>query len=326
MPVASPGRVRCSTSAIVLSAVLWLVLPPGWPTLFWFVAVGVQLAEPVDDPAYTALVLAVLAVPAALLWWPWWRFAGVRARPLSDGLWLRGMWRSHRVPWRRVTGVDSTEFVSAGRSFSFSWTVVVFRPSDSDVPKSVRVSRSHRSGSAGQRMIQSWLPPGHRLHRPAPPAFDTSVDLSTQPVLTTLRPPTSLQAVYSTLLALVSGPATWFAVACARRAGHGAIYVVGLVTLALVVLTAAWMLARVWRAGVDLTPAGLVNRGYLVDRSYPLESIDDFRLTPSGAGKMALLVLAGHGTRQLAAGVGFGHYPERTRNTLRTWWTAHRRA
>lgn len=325
MPVASPERVRCSTSAIVVSAVLWLVLPAGWPTVFWFIVVGVQLAAPAQVSGFTVLVMAALAIPAALLWWPWWRFAGVRARPLPDGLLLRGMWRTHRVPWHRVTGVESTEFVSAGRSFYFSWTIVSLRPPSSNKVATVIVSRSHRSGSAGQRMIQSWLPPRHRLHRPPPPDASTTTDLSTQPVLTTLRPPTALQAIYSALLAAVLGPALWFAVVCARRVGDGAVYQIGLLALAATALGTSWLLVRVWRARVDLTPAGLVNRGYFADRSYAIEAIEDFRLAPSGAGQAALLVLAGQGTRYLAAGVGFGRYPDQTRHTLRAWWSAHRR-
>ncbi|MGH3434409.1 MAG: hypothetical protein ACRDQB_16395, partial [Thermocrispum sp.] len=80
MAETSPRRVGSSGAAMAVSGVQWLLLPTGWPTLVWFVLLGVTLSDSRPDCTWPAL--ALLALPAHPPWRLWWRFAGVSARRL----------------------------------------------------------------------------------------------------------------------------------------------------------------------------------------------------------------------------------------------------
>ncbi|MGQ0840498.1 hypothetical protein [Actinokineospora sp.] len=301
-------------------AFMWLVLPTGWPTLLTII-VAFSVADTADSEEW--LAVAIPAVLAAALWWLGWRFMGRSCTRLPDGLLVRGFRRSYRVPWTDVVDVSSTEFESVGRSFSFSQVRVTFRrPGDGRVI-TVKVASSYRSGSVGRDTVQSWLPGWHPQHRRLPepaPWLPGGVGLARLPVLTSLRPPGYLVAIYLALIAGFAVACVVGAVACLRY--DGTAWAVVATVLLLLAVAALWPAARAFRARVELTAAGLVNHGYFHTVAFAAVGIEGFVLVPSGAGGAVRVVLAGRGSRQLAVGAGFGGHPEQTLRELERWHAA----
>jgi hypothetical protein len=274
----------------------------------------------------TALVVLIplVPVPHGPAWagvlplcWLWWRYAGVSGRRSGDGLRVRGVWRTRHVPWSDVLDVAATDFSGGG----FSHTVVVVGPGE---PRHVVVGRSFRMGSAGYDAILSWLPSRHPL-RPAVPAGrpanprDTVPEVDPAewaglPVLS--RPPgdgrlrtLQLALCGAVALAAVVGLAYW-----APRAGLAPTLADGLVLVG-----TAWLALRVHRAGTELTPAGVLDRGVFGTHAYPVAAIGEFVVVPLGPGGATLAVLYGHGTRLITAGTGFGAHPAATAARLNRW-------
>ncbi|WP_370969996.1 PH domain-containing protein [Amycolatopsis sp. cg9] len=307
-------RVRSSGAYLAYAGFLLLITPTGWPLLF---AVGTAIYAVAEQDSEAAVAAVAFGVPALVLGWFGWRFLGRSCRRLPDGLRVRGFFRTHRVPWRDVVDVTATEFESYGRGFSWARVRVTFRRADGEV-RTVTVASSYRSATVGRRMIRGWFPPGHRLHRPAPGPV-AAVDLSGLPVLETLHPQQAVRAIHTGLDAAAGAGAVYGLV----RALEADRYWVA-VPCALVLAGVAWLALRIARARVDLTAEGLVNHGYFHDFTVAAAAIDDFVLVPSGAGRAVRVVTTG-GSRQPAAGAGFGDYPAATRDRLAAWRTRVRR-
>jgi hypothetical protein len=302
-------RVDSSPTYYVYVLFLWLILPTGWTTL---IAVGGLLLGAEGG----AGVFAVISVP---FWWLAWRFVGRSVSRLPEGLRIRGFRRTVVVPWHQVLAVDATELEGQGRSVSFSRVVVTFHDPRTGLPMTRTVASSFRSASVGRNTVLSWFPPDHPLHRPLTVAVPYPSAPDTLPLMATLPQSTAMKAILLVLAGLLGAGSATAAVLCLLRLGDGPGWVAGAALSVLLVATSVRFTVRTWRARLDLTAGGLVNHGFFHTYRTTVPEIEGFRLVPSGAGGAVRIVLVGKGSRSLAAGAGFGTYPEHTLRQLEHW-------
>lgn len=307
---------------------LCLILPLGWPLL---AAIGfaVAAARGSDDLGREMTYAAVIAaVPCLLVW----RFLGRRARPLPDGsgIAVLGYTRMYRVPWSQLDEIESTEGTSGRNNFAFSHTAVSFREgAPGRQRRRVVVSMSWRSGSAGVFRICTWAPPNHPVRRFLPRGWREAtavpeIDYEGReavwgaPVIGTLRPSQSVRTTQLVLAAALMIAAAVGALRFAAKDGAGwTTLSIGLWAGIPLLGVLAW---RAWQARIEMTPVGLRVHG-LGTCYYSRAEIAGFVLAAEQFRLYTRVVLAGQGSRALAATAGGGGETDGSIQRLERWLT-----
>lgn len=324
-------RVGSSPGAAITMTLFWLV-PNSIPTAFAIYVVVEAFRGAFVDTGTAVFSVVLTWVPAALLWWVWWRHVGRACSPRGNGLRVRGFFRTNGVSWQHVVDVESKEYWQGAL---FKWTLVTFQRPDRVRTTTVKVGARADSGSVHEFTILTWLPQTHSLRNRLPQGHtgatklpdmsrETRSGIKTLPVLDRLRPQRSLRIFRLVLLTtFFSLPLAAGAAACARYAFYQSDeigFLVGFCLLAGLSAATVWVGVRIWRARVELTTGGLISRGSLGTQVYPVDVILFFRAAPGGWFRKVLVVeLAAYGTYALAVGGWSDSDSEEVAQHLEQW-------
>lgn len=295
----APDRVGCDSTAIGLSGSLLLVPTLTLPLLclpLYGLREGFDfLFGDLTVLGWIAVGLVIANLPGCLIWW---RFAGVSAARLPDGVRVRGMWRTREVAWSELLAVEATDYRPGTDGFRFSRTIVTVDGASG--PRTAVVSRSFWLGGVNRERILSWVPAGYPLAADAPepsplPVTEPGADprpLSRRSVVARLPVLKAAWVSGLVLLAVPVGAAAAYGLGGAlARVDEGGGWWVAVALCATLLTAAARATARLPRTGTELTPGGLIERRTFSTRSYPIAAVERFVLVTQAGGTAATVLV-----------------------------------